>query len=211
MEFIKKISKKIDNKKIEWIILAVILALVLVINFLTPIIADDFHYAMRKGRHITSLSDIFKYQMWHYFHWGGRTIAHGIAQIFLIMPKSVFNICNSIMNVAEVYLIYKIAQGNRKSNPIMLIVTFFLLWFFLPIYGSSNMWLIGSCNYLWTIVFILLFIYQYQKTKKDSIINIILMFLLGILAGWTNENTAFGCIVTVLGLILVKKHSKEKK
>ena len=83
-----KYFRKIDNKKFEYIILGIVFILVLIINFLTPLITDDFYYSMIGDKHISSLKDIFDFQVAHYFGWGGRTIAHTIAQLFLLYPKS---------------------------------------------------------------------------------------------------------------------------
>lgn len=201
--------KNIDNKTLEYIILGIIFLIVLFVNLLTPLLADDFSYAMHGKNHLSNFGEIINYQIWHYFNWGGRTVAHTIAQIFLLMPKVIFSIFNSLINVLEVYLIYRIARGKKERKPILLVVTYLLLWFFLPVYGLSNIWLIGSCNYLWTTVIILFFIYQYQKDKKDNLVNILLMFLLGIIAGWTNENTSFGSMVTVFGLLVINKLDKK--
>ena len=205
----KKI-KQMDKNKIEWLILGILFIITFLLNFLTPLITDDFSYAMVDGKHLSGIKQIIDFQIWHYFNWGGRTIAHVIVQLFLLMPKMVFNIFNTIMNVLEVYLIYKIAKGEKERNPLILIVIFFLIWFFFPSYGVSNLWLTGSCNYLWTTVIILFFIYQYQKEKEDTWIRMIGIFLLGILAGWTNENTSFGCLVIIGLFILLKKIEKKK-
>ena len=202
-----KAFKNQNLQKLEWMILLEICVLSFSVNFFTPLLTDDFYYAL----HSKSIQDILNYQVWHYFNWGGRTIAHTIAQLFLYMPKNIFNIFNSLIQVLEVYLIYKIAKGDSKERkPILLVATYFLLWFFLPMFGVTNIWLIGSCNYLWTTVMILFFICQYMKEEADTIWNILFMFLFGILAGWSNENTSFGCLVTVCGLCIWKKiHKKE--
>lgn len=206
MKFIKKINDK------YWIIiiLLTIFILTFVLNSLTPLVADDFYYSVFKGNRVTSLIDIFNSQVYQYFHWGGRIVAHTIAQIFLMMPKWIFNIFNTLMLIAEIYLIYKISQDGRKSKPILLIVIYFLLWFCLPVFGQTNIWLIGSCNYLWTTTIILLFIYSYMKDIDDTPKNIILICLLGIIAGWTNENTSFGCITVLCAFLVLKKLEKKK-
>lgn len=201
-----KILKSQDSQKIEWMILFGIFILSFLVNFFTPLLTDDFFYAY----HSKSIPEIFNHQVWHYFNWGGRTIAHTIAEIFLYMPKGIFNIFNSLIQVLEVYLIYKIAKGNSKERkPVLLIATYFLLWFFLPVFGVTNIWLVGSCNYLWTTVMILFLIYQYIQEEKDTVGNILFMFLFGVLAGWSNENTSFGCLVTICGLCVWKKSHKK--
>ena len=77
------------------------------------------------------------------------------------------------------------------------------LYSLVPVFGQNCIWLIGSCNYLWTMTFMLLFIYQYtfRSDEKNTILRIIIFFLFGIIVGWTNENTAVGLIIIVILLI----------
>ena len=51
--------------------------------------------------------------------------------------------------------------------------------------------------------------YREKENKKDKIYLIIGMFLLGVISGWTNENTAFGLIVITL-LSTIFNKGKEK-
>lgn len=214
-KLINNIMKKITNKQKAYIILSLIFISMLVMNFLTPLIADDYTYSFgMNNKHISSVIDIFIKQYHHYFLWGGRTVAHTIAQFFLMFDKSIFNIFNSFVYCLMVYLIYLHARGNQKDdNPILILVIHFLLWFFIPTFGQSFVWLIGSCNYMWTTTIILFILFQYRKDnpeKKDNIFNVIFMFLLGIIAGWTNENTSFGLIVIIIGLLFIKKITNKK-
>ena len=65
----------------------------LILNFLTPLLADDYSYGLNlDGKRISSVIDIFNYQIWHYFNWGGRSIAHTFAQTFLIFPKAIASV-----------------------------------------------------------------------------------------------------------------------
>lgn len=202
----------IPPKKQIIIYLSSIFLMILLFNFLTPLLTDDFGYSFGKDGRIQNIVDIVIYQKWHYFNWGGRTVAHFIAQIFLILPKWVFNICNSLVYVALVYLIYLHAKGDKETNPIMIPIIHLFLWFSLPVFGQTFLWLIGSCNYLWTSVIILAFLLPFRQNidRKDSPMLIIRMFLIGIIAGWTNENTAFGLIISIALLILHYKKSKAK-
>ena len=207
-------NTKISDKNTIKIILFIIFMSMLVLNFLTPLIADDYSYAIGvTDRRISSIIDIVNYQVHHYFNWGGRTVAHSIAQFFLMFPKGIFNVFNSMIYTVLIYLIYKIAKvDNKKEKPYLLIGIHFILYFLTPVFGQTCIWLIGSCNYIWTTTIMLLLVYQYtnNKDKKNSIIRVILMLLLGIIAGWTNENTSFGLIVVLTSLLLVNKFNKEK-
>ena len=98
IEKIKNI--KLSKKQQTIIILVSIFVIMLVLNLLTPLIADDYSYSLTKsGERINSLMDILKYQWTQYFNWGGRTIAHIIAQTFLMFPKWIFSIANTIVYI----------------------------------------------------------------------------------------------------------------
>ena len=214
MELINKIInriKKISGK--TWVIIALVMIflMMLVLNFLTPLIADDYAYSFIHGTEdrVKNVLDVFVSQAHHYMTWGGRSVAHFIAQIFLMMPKGVFSVCNSAVYTLVVYLIYKITCD--KERPLLLVLIHFLLYFCLPVFGQNCIWLIGSCNYLWTTMFILIFLLLLKKQRKDSILNIILIFLMGVLAGWSNENSGFALIVITFLTILITKKGKLEK
>ena len=215
IEKIKNI--KLSKKQQTIIILVSIFVIMLVLNLLTPLIVDDYSYSLTKsGERINSLMDILKYQWTQYFNWGGRTIAHIIAQTFLMFPKWIFSIANTIVYIILIYLIYLHAKGKEQEDkPLMLLLIHLALWFLLPAYGQSCLWLVGSCNYLWTTVIILFFLLEFTNnaSSKDSIMKIIAMLLLGVIAAWTNENTSFGVLVIIIGVLIIKKinHKKVKK
>ena len=160
--------------------------------------------------------DIFDYQVWHYFNWGGRTVAHTLAQILLVFPKTVFNILNSFIYTALIYLIYLHGCFNKdnkdnKDNSYMLLLIHFILWFIIPVFGQSFIWLVGSCNYLWTTVIILYFLWLYRRnTLSEKWYNLLFMFILGLLAGWTNENTSAGLIVILVFSLIINKVETRK-
>ena len=210
IEKIKNI--KLSKKQQNIIILASIFMTMLVLNLLTPLIADDYSYSLSlDGTKINSVIDVINYQWWHYFNWGGRTIAHTLAQIFLLFPKTVFSIVNPIIYVLLIYLMYLHIRGEKEDKPIYLILIHLGLWFLLPVFGQTCLWLIGSCNYLWTTVLILWFLWIYRKNNTSaSIYKIIGIFLLGIIAGWTNENTSAGLLVIIIGYLIIQKIVNKK-
>lgn len=205
-------KNKITKKQITIVMFSAIFIFMFVLNFLTPLIADDFSYSFGADGRIKNLYDIYNKQVDHYFTWGGRTVAHTIAQIFLLFPKIIFSIANTFAYVLLIYLIYRIARGKSEDKPILVIAINLLLWFVLPVFGQTCLWLIGSCNYLWTTDIILIFMLKYIENKptKRKILSMILMFLLGIIAGWTNENTAVGAIFIVVASLFFMKKTKVK-
>ena len=213
MKLVSRI-KKIEKKTWVKITLAIIFLSMLVLNILTPMIADDYSYALNVNNHkLTGVMDVIVYQINHYLTWGGRTVAHTIAQLFLMLPKMVFNVFNSGVYTLLVYLIYRLAKGtNKEDKPYLLLGIHFILYFLTPVFGQNCIWLIGSCNYIWTTSLILLLVSQYvlKGDKKDSILRIIGILLLGIIAGWTNENTSFGLIVILVTSLIINKINKVK-
>ena len=214
INMIEKIKNiKLSKKQQTVIFLAIIFIIMLILNIFTPLIADDYDYKYIYGTNhkvlVENIFDVFISQYNHYMIWGGRTVAHLIAQTFLIFPKIVFDIFNAACYTSIVYLIYYLAT-EKQDKPYLLIAIHLLLWFLVPYFGEDFLWLIGSCNYSWTLLVMLLFLVIYKKSKlKNNKKNIFLMFLFGVIAGWTNENTAFGLIIIIASFILIEKHEKE--
>ncbi|MBP3635494.1 MAG: hypothetical protein J6J17_03440 [Bacilli bacterium] len=205
---------RINDKQIIKIILLVIFLMMFILNSLTPLIADDYSYSLMSGdSEITGLIDIINNQISHYINWGGRSVAHTIAQIFLFFKnKIIFNLFNSFMYCALIYFIYKHSTINyEKEKPMLIVIIHLLIWIFMPVFGQTCIWLVGSCNYLWMSTLILSFLYIIRKERvNNNIFYAILLFIIGILAGWTNENTSFGLIVIIILTLIAKKRKNEK-
>lgn len=198
------------NKYRIVIILMVIFFAMLILNYLTPLMVDDFGYSMKQNKEpIKNIVDIINFQIFHYMSWGGRTIAHTIGQVFLLLPKNVFNIFNSLCFCMLIYLMYDISKGEKKTKALILCAIAFAVYFLPPVFGQNTLWLIGACNYLWTMVIILLLDRYFEKNVADSKLRIILLFLFGLIAGWTNENTSFGNIVILSSFLIFKRIEKK--
>lgn len=119
MNSIGKLKKHLEtNKKLREsiIILILIFFLFLILNILTPIIADDFGYALNLDKnHLRGIKDIINFQIVHYNAWGGRSVAHTIAQFFLMLPKWIFNIFNSLCFTCLIYFIYSISKNKKRK------------------------------------------------------------------------------------------------
>ena len=67
------------------------------ISSVTPYVADDFRYKLNPLNFefsFKTIPEIFNFQIWHYFNWGGRIVAHTFVQLFLVPTKLYFNIFN---------------------------------------------------------------------------------------------------------------------
>lgn len=198
--------KKLLNEKN--IILFTIFISMLSLNYLYPYISDDYTYMYKYDNfeRIKNISDIFFSMKDHYFLWGGRVLAHSLASVFLLIPKNIFNICNSIMYTIFIYMIYLIGRRNNKDNYNYLFIIHLLIWFINISFGEVTLWLTGSCNYLWTSVIILLFLYLFHKENK----NVIIFSILGILAGMCNENFSLSIIFVCILFVIFNKNYRNK-
>jgi hypothetical protein len=180
---------------------------------------DDFTYSLifDTKEHVTSISDIIISQYNHYMSWGGRSIALFFAQLFLSFgEKNIFNVVNTIVYVIFILLMqFHITGSLKKINPILFSTIAILLWFLLPAYGQNLLWLTGSCVYLWTTTFILLFLVPFRKKHDNPNFKLtlplsILFFFPGILAGWSIENSGAAVLFLLIAYFTVKIVNKDK-
>ncbi|MGL4607425.1 MAG: DUF3329 domain-containing protein [Eubacteriaceae bacterium] len=189
----------------------------LFLNSKTPLIADDYVYTFIFGTttSVTSFSDIVTSQITYFMTWGGRVLAESLTQIFMLLGKNTFNIANTLCLCVFILGVYFNGVG-RKIKPWMLLITIALVWFFIPMFGQTVMWLTGACNYLWcgTIILLALLpfrLYEEAQTKAlSSLWFSLIMIPLFFLSGITNENTAGGMILIMglFGLIFYKRKIK---
>lgn len=211
---------KLKTQKVP-IILAIIFIFMLILNSMSPLVYDDYHYFVQTS----SIKTIFLDEYHQYMSWTGRSVVHLIFRFFTKLPKPFFNIYNSLMFTILVYqCIYFASVYKEKFKKNLLIKTFVifaLFWLFSPNYNQVFLWMAGSINYLTAIVIMLSFILIYhraiidnqvvKKAKKNNYWKIISVFFLGIAAGWCNENTSAGTFLIILGYILTYAFLKKRK
>ena len=179
-------------------------------NVLTPFAADDINYAfiwdgehggnfldgMGKRQRVESFTDILISQWSHYFHWGGRTIAHIIVQFFSWIGKAYFYVLNVLVFCATVFLIFKVGTGLnlRGMNKKYLLFILAALYFLTPDFLITTVWMTGAINYLWMTALELLFILPFAMKYRDKNFwskppswSVPLTATLGLLAGWSIE------------------------
>lgn len=218
------------DKKTGLIFVGIFLFL-FVFNYISPLsFGDDYVYSFiwsgqslyeslpENVQRVASWSDLLHSQWSHYFTWSGRTVAHFLAQFFLWKGKTLFNIANtfvSILLVCEIYWCIHKGKINWHFEHRTIIWIFFLLWSCTPGFGVIFFWVTGACNYLWTNViltgFLIPFIQKYyddRKSVSDNRIFAVIMFLFGIVAGWTNENSVCWVLMLLLLFIYICKKNK---
>jgi hypothetical protein len=219
------------SKKV-WAILFLIFLVMFGLNYLMPLCyGDDYVYAFiwpgqsmyiplpETVERISGLYDILVSQWKHYLTWGGRVPAHMLVQFFVWQNKLLFDILNSVVFVLLVLEIYWIANKGevtlKNINLTALCVIFFSVWAFTVNFAGVFLWISGACNYLWMLAillsFLILYVHKYYSMNKMTIRPgwvKYLIFVWGILAGWTNEN-AVCWIILALGLWIFKNRKQE--
>ncbi len=179
----------------------------LAINFSVPLHRDDYEYALIWGTYgkILNWSDIYQSLQLHYQMHGGRMVAFAVLETFLLLGKEWFNPFNAFLFVALIILIYWHSQRTLtfRFNPYILSLITLFCWLCFPQFGSVVFWMTGACVYLLTAVLIFAFLLPYhlafwQKSPlPDNWLLAFLMFPIGVIAGWTVENTALTMLFTL--------------
>lgn len=225
-KFIGKATQNVNRKAI--ITIVCLFSFFYILNSLIPrAFGDDYLYAFIWQGHsmftpltedavrISSLKDIVVSQCSHYLTWSGRAVSHTIIQLFLWLGKPVFNIFNAAVSVLLIMEIYWCAHKGKMStqfNAGMVCCIAFMLWAFTPGFSGVFLWISGACNYLWTAVFLLAFLlpyirkyYAFEDKLTENDFFVFLMFLMGVIAGWSNENSICWIIMLLAVFLFVNR------
>ena len=134
------------------LLLLAIFAQMLALNAHTPLMMDDYDYSFSwsTGRLVAGAADVLASQAAHYRLWGGRSVVHALAQLFLWLGKPVFNVTNAAMYVLLLLELLALAgHGLRRADCLHLLLAHGALLLGVPFFGTVFLWLDGACNYLW--------------------------------------------------------------
>ena len=207
-----KVSKL--NRPIIITVSAVFL-LVLLLSYFCPLITDDLHFKFiwngfdaKAGSEVrvSSIADIIESAKNYYQYSGGRVVCHTIVFAMVNLPKWVFAIFNAAMFCIAGLLIHgHILKKTRKKSDLTLAFIYLSMFFLLPVWGDSILWMSGSVNYLWSGTAILWAIYLIDR-EDNSKKNLYLSCIAVLIASSTNE-IAGGVlsIILILRMIFWKK------
>lgn len=179
-----------------------------ILNHFMPVHRDDYDYSLiwMTMEHIDSFSDIIDSVYRHFLFHGGRLVTVFCLDLFLYLGKFWFDIANALMFMALVALIYLHAcrKTTLSAEPGILAVTSVLAWLSFPHFGEVAIWKSGSTVYLWSAVMAFAFLLPYNlklanRWKYNSLIFAAVMFIAGILAGWSVENLAVTVVCISVG------------
>lgn len=221
----KSLMFKAEKQRLTLILFATMVLLLFVLIYLLnriyPLSLDDWDYSFIHGaselKKVSSISDIFISQYNHYFSWGGRSVVHFIAQFLLMQKIWVMDLLNTMAYVICLIFMYRISNINKKTNCYLFFYINLAFWFLLPEFSSSVFWIVGSSNYLWGSLLRIVFLFPFcvyfintdDRKYRDTFIKCILFFVFGIIAGWTNENTALGMLFLLACLLIYLKMNKQ--
>lgn len=226
------------DKIILIIALIVVCLFMYYLNAHTTIFHDEFVYSCIYGttERITNLKDVVLSTYNLYQMHNGRAITHMVLMICLLLPKFVRDILNSFFITILLAELICFSTKENKSVFQRIIFTFFaitLFWSTAPAFGETVMWFSGAVNYMWTSVFLLLYIVwtekifehekEYDNWKKiiyiissfvlassHEIVAVIMLSYIGLI--WLylliknrkiNKTILYGIIFSILGFLFI--------
>jgi len=192
------------------LLLAVIGVTMFLLNAHTPLMMDDYDYSFSwsTGERLSGVSDILASQAVHYRIWGGRSVVHFLAQLFLYLGKPVFNAANVLMYLLLLLeIVYLGGKREARWDWRLLMIAHVVLFFTVPFFGVVFLWLDGACNYLWGTALALVPLIIARSERENGFFDTDcargwLALPLCFLAGWTNENTACGVLAACFLLMI---------
>ena len=214
-----------------WVTVTCIFAFMLLLESLAfRFMGDDYIYSFmweghsmyvplsENARRIDSFSDILASGYSYYMTWGGRVIAQMLAMFFLWIGRPWFNLAMAAGIILLLFSIQWIAHEGRITfslRPFDILITFLCFWSFNINFPGTIVWIDGACNYFFPLLAVILFLLPYihryfmEDESRKSGYFIPLMFILGVLAGDSNENTI--CWIGLSGLVYLVHYRKRKK
>lgn len=198
-----------------FIILSLFLVTFFFLNRLTPFSSDDFvyHYFFDGkyyvdasfARILQSPGDICKSLMNHYVAVNGRLAPHFLAFLFSSSDKAVWDMANSVCFLATVLILVKLSGCRKKDIPYFCVFLFCLFWLLSPHPGHTFLWMTGSCNYLWSTLITLGFLYALfsEGWVKYAALP------LALLSGNAMEGISIGLAAALCGDLLLRRKNRS--
>lgn len=170
-----------------------------------PLHSDDFHY-MLKGLSIDA-------EIKSYTTWSGRVVSDMLSPLLLnSFSAKTIGVINAACLVSLIMMIAAlpcILLRNSRVSWFTFSVIFMLYWVSNPSLGETTFWIVGASNYLWNNFFIMAYLCFLARSDKNSLLSILSAFILGSIAGCSNENMA--PIVVIISLVYTAYSFKSKR
>lgn len=163
------------------------------VNSITPLSADDLIYSCNiRGEHTSSLSDIYASVSRLYRVWSGRIVANTLDELFLYIGEPWFSIGNTLCYLALALSFAILVKPFSYAK-----WSFFALclWFIVGAPNNVIFWKTGSCNYLWPITLLLVYVCLVLSQKKCcQWLSLALAFF----AGNGHEAAGLGAVIVLM-------------
>ena len=193
----------------------VIIALLYSLHYKIPFMMDDIWYAtnLATAQPLENFGDVVESQVWHFLHWGGRNITHGLLQLTLMAGDTAANFINLFMTMLLGWVICWVAKAKK---PLWFLMSLSLIIACNPNIRMSMLWQAGCANYVYSTVWILFFLWLYLRETTETEVKklpLITFWIipLGLITGWSNENMgpASFCIASAIIVYLWKFRKKR--
>ncbi|MBQ3036410.1 MAG: hypothetical protein IJD31_05710 [Lachnospiraceae bacterium] len=195
--------------------ISVIVALLYFLHYKIPFMMDDIWYAtnLATEQPLESFSDVVESQVWHFLHWGGRNITHGILQLTLMAGDTAANIINVLMTMLLGWIICWVANARK---PLWFLASLSLIIACNPNIQMSMLWQAGCANYVYSTSWILFFLWLYLRETTETEIKklpLITFWIipLGLITGWSNENMGPASFCIALAIIVYLWKFRKKR
>lgn len=149
-------------------------------------------------------------QVQEYYEWSGKFIGHFTSRILLRGPVWLHPLLTSIaflLLVTGGSLLAVGAQWRERLSAWHLAVMAGLVWIALPAFGTVFFWRTGTGDYGYSLMWGVLFLVPYRIWADKADFRMpggLLYALVGILAGWSNENVGMLVLLAALGVTLFR-------
>jgi hypothetical protein len=146
----------------------------------------------------------------HYFQINGRVVPHVFLMTFdALLGKHCFNIFNAILFGAYLHLLILNFVKERKNALMGLAISASFTLCFMCGFTNEFLWMSGVFNYEYVAILVLLFNYL-LNIEIHSKAWMPLLFLYGVVSGWTNEAVVIGlCCVYIF--VYLRKWKELKR
>jgi len=169
--------------------------------------SDDFWYG-EKNINLISVS------IQHYLQWSGRLLTDITSRIILQYPAWLLSGVKAITLVGLIWLITLLPNMilNKKifsrTNLYLMFITY---WICNPNLGQTTFWTVGASNYLFTNVWILMYLnlvfYMFYHQSKWH--GYVLLGITAFGAGLSNENTGPMVVIFTVGMLIYASYKNK--
>ena len=207
----EKLKRFDSSRPARAAVLILLWAVLFALNRWTPYLADDFRYmfGFDTKKLLSSVSGLIPSMEAHARMMNGRVIAHGLEQLFLLMPKTVFNLLNAGAFLLTLWQACRFCLPEGKRSALLPLVFFAGIWLVLPVFGQVCLWQVGALNYLWSLMMALLFLRPFiqlwaaQERQAVPLWRRLLFLPFAFLAGSYSELGSLISILTALALTVL--------